>query len=78
MMLHPWRARMRPLEVVGDCGRQDRHEVTFLPSPKPSRNIEFDFDTLEHRLRELAFLNSGCHITWPTSAASDAEAVDLL
>jgi DNA gyrase subunit B len=34
-------------------------EITFLASPKTFTNIEFDFTTLEHRLRELAFLNSG-------------------
>ena len=34
-------------------------EITFLPSPKTFTKTEFDFTTLEHRLRELAFLNSG-------------------
>jgi DNA gyrase subunit B len=34
-------------------------EITFLPSPKTFTMTEFDFTTLEHRLRELAFLNSG-------------------
>ena len=34
-------------------------EITFLPSPQTFSNTEFDFTTLEHRLRELAFLNSG-------------------
>src|SRR5712691_9393015 len=34
-------------------------EITFVPSPKTFTRIEFDFTTLEHRLRELAFLNSG-------------------
>src|SRR5579872_1841515 len=34
-------------------------EVTFLPSSRTFSKTEFDFATLEHRLRELAFLNSG-------------------
>jgi len=34
-------------------------EITFLPSDKTFTKTEFDFTTLEHRLRELAFLNSG-------------------
>jgi len=51
-----------PLAAVGDA--QDRHgtEVTFLASPQTFTMLEFDFATLEHRLRELAFLNSGVHI----------------
>ncbi len=34
-------------------------EIAFLPSEKTFTKTEFDFTTLEHRLRELAFLNSG-------------------
>src|SRR5512139_1014981 len=48
-----------PLAVVGDANGQKGTEVTFLPSPQTFTMVEFDFATLEHRLRELAFLNSG-------------------
>ncbi len=51
-----------PLEVVGDCGEQTGTEITFLPSKETFTKTEFDFSTLEHRLRELAFLNSGVNI----------------
>jgi len=34
-------------------------EITFLPSTETFTKVEFDFGTLEHRMRELAFLNSG-------------------
>ncbi len=37
-------------------------EITFLPAVTTFTMVEFDFKTLEHRLRELAFLNSGVHI----------------
>jgi DNA gyrase subunit B len=48
-----------PLSVVGVAGGRQGTEVSFLPSPKTFGMTEFDFATLEHRLRELAFLNSG-------------------
>ncbi|MFZ5733348.1 MAG: DNA topoisomerase (ATP-hydrolyzing) subunit B [Pseudomonadota bacterium] len=51
-----------PLKVVGDANGKRGTEVTFFASPDTFTNIEFDFATLEHRLRELAFLNSGVHI----------------
>jgi DNA gyrase subunit B len=51
-----------PLEVVGPANGRKGTEVTFLPSPETFSKIEFDFSTLEHRLRELAFLNSGVRI----------------
>ncbi|MPZ57095.1 MAG: DNA topoisomerase (ATP-hydrolyzing) subunit B [Rhizobiales bacterium] len=50
------------LAVVGDASGQRGTEVTFLPSPETFSMTEFDFATLEHRLRELAFLNSGVTI----------------
>jgi DNA gyrase subunit B len=48
-----------PLEIVGECGGETGTEITFLPSTKTFTMTEFDCDTLEHRFRELAFLNSG-------------------
>ena len=51
-----------PLAVVGPAGDRRGTEVTFLPSPRTFSQTEFDFATLEHRLRELAFLNSGVRI----------------
>ena len=52
-----------PLKVVGDAKGEKGTEVSFLPSPKTFSKVEFDYNTLEHRLRELAFLNSGAKIT---------------
>ncbi len=51
-----------PLKVVGEAGDKRGTEVTFLPSTQTFTKTEFDFATLEHRLRELAFLNSGVTI----------------
>ncbi|WP_374449403.1 DNA topoisomerase (ATP-hydrolyzing) subunit B, partial [Stella sp.] len=62
--------RVEPLAVVGPTERRGT-EVTFLPSKETFTKTEFDFATLEHRLRELAFLNSGV-----TLVLKDARGVD--
>ena len=51
-----------PLAVVGDAGDGTGTEICFLPSGRTFGHTEFDFARLEHRLRELAFLNSGVAI----------------
>jgi DNA gyrase subunit B len=51
-----------PLTVVGPSDRPTGTEVTFKPSPGTFTRTEFDYATLERRLRELAFLNSGLAI----------------
>ncbi|HRP09863.1 MAG TPA: DNA topoisomerase (ATP-hydrolyzing) subunit B [Terricaulis sp.] len=52
-----------PLAVVGDAPAAKRGtSVRFLASPKTFTMVEYDRKTIEHRLRELAFLNSGVKI----------------
>ncbi len=59
---------VEPLRVVGDAPGEKGTEVRFLASAKTNRadgtfsNLDYVFKTLENRLRELAFLNSGVRI----------------
>ena len=59
---------VEPLRVVGDAPGQKGTEVRFLASAKVTHeagtfsNLDYSFKTLENRLRELAFLNSGVRI----------------
>ncbi|MEY1557299.1 DNA topoisomerase (ATP-hydrolyzing) subunit B [Yoonia sp. R2331] len=50
------------LEVIGDANGETGTEVRFLASTDTFSNLDYSFETLEKRLRELAFLNSGVRI----------------
>ncbi len=65
------------LAVVADSGGRTGTEVTFLPSTGTFTMTDFDFGTLEHRLRELAFLNSGVRLTLTDNRHVEQKSVEL-
>ncbi|MEO1492642.1 MAG: DNA topoisomerase (ATP-hydrolyzing) subunit B [Pseudomonadota bacterium] len=66
-----------PLTVVGDADGQKGTRVKFHASDATFTNIEYKFATLEHRLRELAFLNSGVRILLRDQRHSDIREEEL-
>jgi DNA gyrase subunit B len=58
-------------------GQATGTEITFLPSPETFSKTEFDFTTLEHRLRELAFLNSGVTLVLSDLRGVEPKTVNL-
>ena len=54
---------LTPVTIVGDCGNKTGTHVTFKPDPEIFDETVFSFDTLESRLREMAFLNKGIKIS---------------
>lgn len=66
------------LKVVGDTPDRKGTRVTFMPSTETFSHTEFDYATLEHRLRELAFLNSGVHIVVEDLRVAPPKTEDLM
>jgi DNA gyrase subunit B len=66
-----------PLKVVGPAPDKKGTRVTFLPSPATFKILEFDFDKLEHRYRELAFLNSGVRLFLTDARHEEPKTVEL-
>ncbi len=66
-----------PLQVTGDCGDEKGTEVTFKPSTDTFTMVDFSYQTLEHRLRELAFLNSGARIVLTDNRGVDPVTTEL-
>jgi DNA gyrase subunit B len=65
------------LEVVGDANGNKGSKITFLPSSETFTQTVFDYATLEHRLRELAFLNSGVRIELRDEREDEPKIVEL-
>jgi DNA gyrase subunit B len=67
-----------PLKLVGPAaeGRKGT-KVTFLPSPETFKIVEFDWDKLEHRFRELAFLNSGVRLILTDARHEEEREIEL-
>lgn len=66
-----------PLAIVGDSNGKTGTEIRFLPATSTFTTVEFDRATIEHRLRELAFLNSGIHILLRDERPDSLYEVDL-
>ena len=66
-----------PLKVVGPAEGRRGTQVRFLASTQTFSNLDYSFKTLEHRLRELAFLNSGVRITLTDRRHAEPVEVDL-
>jgi DNA gyrase subunit B len=66
-----------PLAAVGEAGKRTGTEVRFMPAKSTFKMTDFDFDTLEHRLRELAFLNSGVKLVLTDARGVDKKSTEL-
>jgi DNA gyrase subunit B len=67
-----------PLAVTGPANGRRGTEVTFTPSTETFTMVTFDYKTLEHRLRELAFLNSGVRIVLTDARSAEITREELM
>ncbi|MFL6781624.1 MAG: DNA topoisomerase (ATP-hydrolyzing) subunit B [Sphingomicrobium sp.] len=65
-----------PLKVVGKTDKRGTR-VTFLPSSETFKQTDFDFERLEHRFRELAFLNSGVRLVLADARHAERKEVEM-
>jgi DNA gyrase subunit B len=65
-----------PLKIVGKTDKRGTR-VTFMPSSDTFKVMEFDFERLEHRFRELAFLNSGVRLVLVDARHDEPKEVEL-
>jgi DNA gyrase subunit B len=66
-----------PLKEVADNVTQTGTTVRFWPSSTTFKTTEFSFSVLEHRLNELAFLNSGVHIILSDESGNEKKVSDM-
>src|SRR5688500_5881782 len=66
-----------PLKVVGPANGKKGTRVTFLASPATFKITDYDFEKLEHRYRELAFLNSGVRLFLRDARHEETKEVEL-
>tara|TARA_Y100001970_G_scaffold105870_1_gene132646 strand:- start:35175 stop:37640 length:2466 start_codon:yes stop_codon:yes gene_type:complete len=72
----------KKLEVVGESEKKDKNyftgtAISFLPSNNTFKNIDFNFTTIEKRLRELAFLNTGVNIILKDKRSSEIKELNF-
>ena len=68
---------VKHLEEVADTPGRHGTKVTFHPDASIFAITEFSFDTLEHRMRELAFLNSGVYLCLTDNRSSEPKTVEF-
>src|SRR4051794_2449897 len=66
----------KPLRVVGTTDKRGTR-VTFMPSSETFKQTDFDFERLEHRFRELAFLNSGVRLVLTDARHDEKKEVEM-